>query len=119
MKGTSIRDLSFSYENDTRLILKDIDLEVFGLILEETCTMALVGGVLGSAAAWILMNPVIQMLREAFKLSPSVWTPGLALLCALAGVALAGILGFVPAFRPAWQSASLDPQTAITRGELG
>ena len=28
MNGTSIRNLSFSYENDTRLILKDIDLEV-------------------------------------------------------------------------------------------
>ena len=28
MNGTSIQNLSFSYENDTRLILKDIDLEV-------------------------------------------------------------------------------------------
>ena len=28
MNGTSIRNLSFSYEGDTRLILKDIDLEV-------------------------------------------------------------------------------------------
>ena len=92
---------------------------VFGLILGETCTMALLGGVLGSAAAMVLMNPVIQALREAFKLSPAVWTPGLALLCALTGVALAGILGFAAAFVPAYQSASLDPQTAITRGELG
>ena len=93
--------------------------QVFGLILGETCTMALLGGVLGSAAAMILMNPVIQALREAFKLSPAVWTTGLALLCALTGVALAGILGFAAAFLPAYQSASLDPQTAITRGELG
>ena len=28
MGGTSIKDLSFSYDNDTKLILKDIDLEV-------------------------------------------------------------------------------------------
>ena len=48
-----------------------------------------------------------------------VLTLGAAAVCALAGVALAGILGFAAAFRPAWQSASLDPQTAITRGELG
>ena len=28
MNGTCVKDLSFSYENDSRLILKDIQLEV-------------------------------------------------------------------------------------------
>ena len=91
---------------------------VFGLIIGETCTMALMGGVLGSAAALVCMNPVIEMLKDAFKLSPSVWSAQLALLCAAAGVALAGILGFAAAVMPAVRSASMDPQAAITQGEV-
>ena len=92
--------------------------QVFGLIIGETCTMALMGGVLGSALALICMNPVIEMLKDSFKLSPSVWTTSLALLCAGAGVVLAALLGFVSAVSPALKSASMDPQTAITQGEV-
>jgi len=92
--------------------------QVFGLIIGETCTMALMGGILGSAIALLCMNPVIALLKDAFKLSPSVWTTSLALLCGAAGVALAGLLGFAAAVSPAWKSASMDPQAAITQGEV-
>ena len=92
--------------------------QVFSLIIGETCTMALMGGFLGSAIALLCMNPVIKMLKDAFKLSPSVWTTSLALLCGAAGVILAGVLGFAAAVSPAWKSASMDPQTAITQGEV-
>lgn len=92
--------------------------QVFGLIIGETCTMALMGGLLGSGIALICMNPVIEMLKNAFKLSPSVWSASLALLCGAAGVVLAGVLGFAAAVSPAWKSASMDPQTAITLGEV-
>ena len=92
--------------------------QVFGLIIGETCTMALMGGVLGSAAALVCMDPVIEMLKDAFKLSPSVWSNQLALLCAAAGVVLAGLLGFAAAVTPAVRSASMDPQAAITQGEV-
>lgn len=92
--------------------------QVFGLIIGETCTMALMGGALGSALALIAMDPVIEMLKDAFKLSPSVWSAPLALLCGAAGILLAGVLGFVAAVSPALKSASLDPQTAITQGEV-
>ena len=64
------------------------------------------------------MDPVIQMLKDAFKLSPSVWSTSLALLCGIAGVVLAGVLGFAAAVTPAWKSASMDPQAAITQGEV-
>lgn len=93
-------------------------LQVFGLIIGETCTMALMGGALGSAAALLCMDPVIAMLQSAFKLSPSVWTVQLSLLCGLAGVVLAGLLGFAAAVMPAYRSASMDPQSAITQGEV-
>ena len=92
--------------------------QVFALIIGETCTMALMGGLLGSAIALVGMNPVIEMLKDAFKLSPSVWNTSLALLCGAAGVVLAGVLGFAAAVSPAWKSASMDPQTAITQGEV-
>ena len=92
--------------------------QVFGLIIGETCTMAAMGGVLGSAVALICMDPVIEMLKGAFKLSPSVWSTSLALLCGAAGVALAIVLGFAAAVSPALKSASMDPQTAITQGEV-
>ena len=92
--------------------------QVFGLIIGETCTMALMGGALGSAIALVCMDPVIEMLKGAFKLSPSVWTTELALLCGGAGVVLALLLGFAAAVSPAWKSASMDPQAAITQGEV-
>ena len=92
--------------------------QVFGLIIGETCTMALMGGLLGSGIALICMNPVIEGLKNAFKLSPSVWNATLALLCGAAGVLLAVALGFASAVTPAWKSASMDPQAAITQGEV-
>jgi hypothetical protein len=73
---------------------------------------------LGSVLALLCMDPIIAMLKDAFKLSPSVWTSALALLCGGAGVALAALLGFAAAVTPAWKSASMDPQTAITQGEV-
>ena len=92
--------------------------KVFLLIIGETCTMALMGGILGSSLALVCMDPVIELLRDAFKLSPSVWSTQLAALCAGAGVALAAILGFAAAVTPAVRSASMDPQAAITQGEV-
>ena len=92
--------------------------QVFGLIIGETGTMALMGGVLGSGIALICMDPIIEMLKNAFKLSPSVWTTSLALLCGGAGILLAVALGFAAAVSPAWKSASMDPQAAITQGEV-
>ena len=92
--------------------------QVFGLIIGETCIMAILGGVLGSGIALLCMDSVIEVLREAFKLSPSVWTTSLALVCGGTGVALAAILGFAASMVPAWKSAAMDPQTAITQGEV-
>ena len=92
--------------------------QVFGLIIGETCTMAVIGGLLGSAAALLCMDPVIGILESSFKLSSSVWSGPLALLCGVSGVLLAGIIGFAAAVFPAWNSASMDPQEAITQGEV-
>ena len=78
----------------------------------------LMGGVLGSIGALLAMEPVIELVRSIFRLSPSVWSWPLALLCSAAGVALAALLGFCAAVTPAVRSASMDPQTAIAQGEV-
>ena len=64
------------------------------------------------------LDTAIDLLREAFVLSPSVWSDTMAAVCGVTGVVLAVGLGFVSAVSPALKSASMDPQTAITRGEV-
>ena len=92
--------------------------QVFGLIIGEACTMAIIGGLVGSGLALWCMEPLIEMLKADFTLSPSVWNGQLAALCAGSGVLLAVVLGFFSALVPAARSAALDPQTAITQGEV-
>lgn len=92
--------------------------QIFFLIIGETCAMAFIGGVLGSAAALLAMEPAIELLENAFKLSSSVWSGSLAAACGTAGTALAVLLGFLAAVMPAVKSASMDPQAAITQGEV-
>ena len=93
-------------------------IQVFGLIIGEACTMALIGGLIGSGLAILCIDPLIEMLKADFTLSSSVWNNELALICGGCGVALALVLGFFSALLPAVRSASLDPQTAITQGEV-
>lgn len=92
--------------------------QVFSLIIGETCTLALIGGILSSIFAVIAIGPVIEALKDAFFLSTSIWSGSLALICALSGIALSLILGFLAAVIPAARSAALDPQEAISRGDL-
>lgn len=92
--------------------------KIFGLVIGEACTMAVIGGCLGSILALLCVNPVIDALRDVFSLSPSVWTLPLALTCGSAGLLLACLLGFLAALLPAIRSASMEPQTAIMQGEI-
>ena len=92
--------------------------QVFALVSGECSLLAAMGGVLGAAAALALMPKAIALLEDAFMLSVSVWTTQLAALCAGSGVILAVLLGFFSALVPAAKSAALDPQVAITQGEV-
>ncbi len=91
---------------------------IFGLILGEACTMALIGGALGSVLACLVLNPVMGHIQQTFRLPPSVWSPGMTVLSGVLGVVLAVIICFAAALRPAAASASLEPQAAITQGEV-
>ena len=57
----------------------------------------------------------LQALAAALLIGAiKIWAP----VCGITGVVLAVALGFVSAVSPALKSASMDPQTAITRGEV-
>lgn len=92
--------------------------QVFGLIIGEACTMALIGGAIGSAVGSLVAKPVLNIVETTFRLPPSVWSLGMVVLSALLGVVLAVVICFFAAFKPAKSSASLEPQTAITQGEV-
>lgn len=92
--------------------------QVFALVSGECSMLAAIGGILGAAIALALMPKAISLLEEAFMLSTSVWSAELAAVCAVGGVLLAVLLGFGSALVPAAKSAALDPQVAITQGEV-
>ena len=92
--------------------------QVFALVSGECSLLAAMGGILGAALALLLMPMVITLLEDAFLLSVSVWTTQLAVICAGTGIVLAVLLGFCSALVPAAKSAALDPQVAITQGEV-
>ena len=92
--------------------------QVFFLIIGEACTMAVMGGLMGSFAACLCMQTAVKMLQRVFDMPQSVWNLGTAALCVLMGTLFSGLLGFLSAVYPASKSASLEPQSAITQGEV-
>ncbi len=92
--------------------------KTFALIIIECCTMALIGGVIGSVTASLSIGGIIDSLREAFYLSSAAWTLQNEIIGCIAGIVVALLLGFFSALHSAMSSASLDPQVAMTEGEL-
>lgn len=92
--------------------------EVFGLIVGEACVMAAIGGLFGSVIGCIFMDPMIEAATQAFSMTSSQWDLTSALLCGVCGLLMACVLGFAASVWPALKSASLEPQAAITQGEL-
>lgn len=92
--------------------------QVFLLLLSEAWIMALAGGLIGSLLACIGVTPVLNILEDTFVLPTGMWTLTLALKGAGVGIVTALLLGSWASIYPAWKSAGLDPQEAITRGAL-
>lgn len=91
--------------------------QIFRLILGEASIMSFVGGVLGSILGIMIVNPILEILKDVFIL-PTVWSFTVALKSGSLGILVALLLGFMASAYPAWKSASLDPQEAITQGVL-
>lgn len=80
--------------------------------------MAVMGGLVGSIAACLCMETAVGLLQKVFDMPQSVWGIGTAILCVLIGTAFSALLGFLSAMYPAVRSAGLEPQSAITQGEV-
>ena len=71
-----------------------------------------------SVAACLCMNTAVSLLQKVFDMPQSVWNIGTAVLCIVIGTAFSALLGFLSAMYPAIKSAGLEPQSAITQGEV-
>ena len=56
--------------------------------------------------------------HKVFLLPQSVWSIGTAAACIVIGTLFSALLGFLSAMYPAVKSAGLEPQSAITQGEV-
>ena len=92
--------------------------QVFQLVIGEACVMAAIGGAVGSLLACLCMNSAIAMLEKVFMLPNSVWNVGSVIVCFAAGAILSVVIGFLAALYPAVKSAKMEPQAAITQGDL-
>lgn len=92
--------------------------QVFRLILSEAWIMAFTGGLVGSVLGCSCIIPIMKVLEDAFTMPSGFWTLATALKSGGTGILLAVLLGSAAAIYPAWKSAGLDPQEAITRGAL-
>jgi len=90
----------------------------FGLILFETLLMVVTGGLLGSLTAVFLIQPLLDWIRELAQLPQGTWSIIDAVYSTLLGLGIAIALGVASAIYPAWKSASLEPQEAISSGGL-
>lgn len=91
---------------------------VFKLVVLEAWLMAGAGGLIGSALGVLGVHSILVALRSSLNLAMGQWSVGSAVVSSLLGIAVALLLGFLASVYPAWKSARLDPQEAITRGEL-
>ncbi|MEN6327737.1 MAG: FtsX-like permease family protein [Syntrophomonas sp.] len=92
--------------------------QVFHLLVNEAWIMAFTGGLAGSLLACICIIPVLNLLEKTFVLPAGIWNWALMLKGVSVGVAIAWLLGSLASIHPAVKSAGLDPQEAISRGEL-
>jgi len=92
--------------------------QVFQLVLNEAWIMALAGGVAGGILGCICVTPILGVLEDAFALPSGIWTASTALKSGGFGILVALLLGSAASIYPAWKSAGLDPQEAITQGAL-
>lgn len=91
---------------------------VFKLIVLEAWLMAGVGGIAGSVLGVLGVNSILTVLRSSMDLPQGQWSIASALASGFMGIIVALLLGLLASVYPAWKSSRLDPQEAISRGEL-
>lgn len=91
---------------------------LFVQIIGECSAMALLGGIFGTLTTSLCMPAVVNILKKSFSITPSVWNFKTSLFSIAIGCLLSLGIGIVSALYPAIKSVNLDPQEAITQGNL-
>jgi len=92
--------------------------QVFQLIMAEALIMAVAGGFIGSYLACIFADPLVEAIKAAFILPAGLWSLATALKCGAVGLSLSILIGALASLFPAYKSAALEPQQAISQGVL-
>ncbi len=92
--------------------------QIFLLVLSEAWIMSFVGGLIGSILGCISVTPILETLKDYFTLPMGIWSLEVSFKSGIFGILVSLFLGFIASAYPAWKSASLDPQEAITQGVL-
>jgi putative ABC transport system permease protein len=92
--------------------------QIFQLVLSEAWIMSFVGGLIGSILGCISVTPILEILKNSFTLPMGIWSLEVSFKSGIFGILVSLFLGFIASAYPAWKSASLDPQEAITQGVL-
>jgi len=93
-------------------------ISVFIQIIGECSIVSLIGGFCGALVATLFMGKMVNILKDVFLLSPSVWNIKIAIINILVSCLLSVGIGVISSFYPAGKSANLDPQAAIIQGSL-
>lgn len=88
------------------------------LILTEAMIIVAIGGLIGAFAGVMLTTPLYDMISEIMILPSGEWNILIAVKNATVGLGLSVLIGLLSAIYPAILSSRLEPQEAITKGDI-
>lgn len=86
--------------------------------LIEVCIQGITGGIIGGILGCIAFYPVLEKIQRVFVIPSGEWAMEDNVLHILGGVGVALVISIIAAIIPSVQNAGIDPQTALTEGEL-
>lgn len=92
--------------------------KIIRLILTEALMIAAVGGIVGALGGVALTSPLYNTVSEIMVLPSGEWDMMIAVKNAAVGIGLSLIIGVASAIYPALMSSRLEPQEAISKGDM-
>ncbi|OHW61990.1 macrolide export ATP-binding/permease protein MacB [Andreesenia angusta] len=92
--------------------------KIVRLILTEALMIAAVGGIVGALGGVALTSPLYNTVSEIMVLPSGEWDMMIAVKNAAVGIGLSLIIGIASAIYPALMSSRLEPQEAISKGDM-
>lgn len=91
---------------------------VFMLMLTETVTLVLIGGIIGCILGGFFSIPAVEFIKKLMNISLGFHSIKMAIIYSLYGLGLSVVLGTLSCVPPCYFSAKMEPMSAIGKGEL-